>query len=417
MSVVASVLAGRPGHLLPGWLEQARSGFERVPGAGHLRSATRTSLAVAAVGALAWIGAWRLGWEELAVLAGGCLVALVVAAGFTLGRAELAVTVGVDPVRVNVGDHAVGRIAVTNAATRRMLPLRLEAPVGGGLARVDVPSLEAGGTHEELFVVPTSRRAVIALGPVRSVRGDPLGLFRREVDWTDRAELFVHPVVASQPGVTAGWIRDLEGRETSDPSAHDVAFHALREYVPGDDRRHIHWRTSARLGRFMVRQFVDTRRAHVAVVLSTSPGDYATADEFELAVSVVGSVGASALGDGQEVTCVAGSERVPSHSRPRLLDGLCAVEMGRRELALHRTVGQAVRRLNRASVVVLAAGGGVGLRDLRSAAARFPSDLRVIAVRAADGAEVSVHRAGGITLVELGRLEHLAPVLRAVASR
>jgi uncharacterized protein (DUF58 family) len=382
-----------------------------------LRSATPTSAAVAAIAALAWVGAWRLGWDELAVLAGGCFAALAVAAAFTVGRADLAVSIGVDPVRVSIGDRPVGRIEVTNAADRRMLPLRLEAPVGAGLARMEVPSLDAGAGHEEVFVVPTTRRAVITIGPVHSVRGDPLGLFRREVAWPGRAELFVHPAIAVQPGVTAGWIRDLEGRETSEPSSSDVAFHALREYVSGDDRRHIHWRTSARLGRFMVRQFVDTRRAHVAVVLSTSPADYGTEDEFELAVSVIGSVGASALADRQDVTCIAGGERVPSHARSRLLDGLSGVTLGRRDVPLHRTVAEAVPRVTRASIVVLAAGGGVDLATLHAAATRFPGDLRVIAVRAAEGSDVRVHRSAAITTVDLGSLDQLAPALRAVASR
>ena len=52
----------------------------------------------------------------------------------------------------------------------------------------------------------------------------------------------------------------------------DLAFHALREYQPGDDRRYVHWRSSAKHGRLLVRQFLDTRRSHLAVVVDTDPG-------------------------------------------------------------------------------------------------------------------------------------------------
>ena len=61
---------------------------------------------------------------------------------------------------------------------------------------------------------------------------------------------------------------------TQDLSSSDVSFHALREYVPGDDRRAIHWRTTARTGRFMVRVFEETRRSHLFMLLSVSPDDY-----------------------------------------------------------------------------------------------------------------------------------------------
>ena len=37
-----------------------------------------------------------------------------------------------------------------------------------------------------------------------------------------------------------------------------MAFSSLREYAPGDDPRQIHWRTTARLGRLVVREHVDT---------------------------------------------------------------------------------------------------------------------------------------------------------------
>ncbi|MEK8225714.1 DUF58 domain-containing protein [Oerskovia sp. M15] len=74
-----------------------------------------------------------------------------------------------------------------------------------------------------------------------------------------------------------------------------MSFHALRDYVPGDDRRHIHWKTTARTGQLMVRQFEETRRSHLAVILSTRSEDYGHADEFELAVSSCGSLGLQAI--------------------------------------------------------------------------------------------------------------------------
>ena len=54
----------------------------------------------------------------------------------------------------------------------------------------------------------------------------------------------------------------------------DLAFHALREYVPGDDLRHVHWRSSARAGELLVRQYHDTRRNHATVVVDADPAAY-----------------------------------------------------------------------------------------------------------------------------------------------
>ena len=101
-------------------------------------------------------------------------------------------TLTIEPDRVVVGEQAVGRVEVTNASERRMLPTRLEVPVGKGLARIDAPSLESKAKFDEIFVVPTERRSVIVLGPVQSVRGDPLGLIRRAVSWTEQRPLYVH---------------------------------------------------------------------------------------------------------------------------------------------------------------------------------------------------------------------------------
>lgn len=370
-----------------------------------------------AVAAVTWLLGVRLGWDELLLIAGGCLMVSVVALLFTLGRNDLEVTIELNPHRVVVGDQAVGRVGATNAGGKRMLSVRLEAPVGTGVARFEVPSLAAGESWDELFVVPTSRRSVIPVGPVSSVRGDPLGLARRAVAWADPIDLFVHPRTIRLPGLTAGWLRDLEGNPTNDLSPSDVAFHTLREYVPGDDRRHVHWRTSARLGTLMVRQFVDSRRSHLGLVLSTNPADYRDPEEFELAISVVGSLAVSTLLEDQAVSVTTGGRPLPAYAPPKLLDGLAGLELDRRSVDLTTLVRHSLPILRGASVVAVVTGTGVEPNALRGAAELFHHDVRVLAVRAHPEGELGMRTIGSTSVLDLTALDELGRVVRSTVSR
>ncbi len=389
-----------------------------------LRAVSPAGRAVAVVGVAAWFGGWRLGWEELQLVAGGCLVAIVIAVLFTIGRSSLEVGIDLEPQRVTVGESAVGRVRASNTGARRVLGLRLEARVGTGWASFDMPSLGAGGSWDDIFVIETTRRCIMAVGPLTSVREDPLGLARRSVAWADALELYVHPKITRLAGITAGWMRDLEGRPTNDLSPSDVAFHTLREYVPGDDRRHIHWRTSARLGalsgrpdHLMVRQYVDTRRSHLGLVLSTNEADYANEDEFELAVSLIGSLGVSALLDEQTVTVTTGARPLPAYSPTKLLDGLSGLDRTRTRADVSMLVKRSIPLVRGASIVSIVAGSPVAPRLLRSAAERFHHDVRVLAVRAVPGADATMQTIGSTTILQIGSLDDLPRVLMATVAR
>ena len=104
------------------------------------------------------------GWLELIGI-GGVLVGVFAAAvPFTIGRESFGVQVELEPRRVRVGDRALGRLQVTNLGERRVLPTRLALPVGQATAQFSVPQLAPDETHEDLFAVPTTRRAVIEAG-------------------------------------------------------------------------------------------------------------------------------------------------------------------------------------------------------------------------------------------------------------
>ncbi len=368
------------------------------------------SVAVAAV--LGLLVGRLLGWAEAAAFGTAAAAVLVTSVVMTSGRARYAVTLDLATRRVSVGERAVGRVVVANAARRRSLPSRLELPVGRSAAELAVPSLAGGARHDELFVVPTDRRCVVVVGPVRSWRGDPLGLVRRTVRWTDPLELYVHPHVVPLGSAAAGLLRDLEGRTARDRSDTDLSFHALRDYVPGDDRRYIHWRTSARRDTLMVKQFEDTRRTLTAIALADAPVDYAGQDDLELAVSVVASLGVQAIRDQRGVAVVAGPGRLRTASPPVLLDDCAAFVTGAAGAGVHLLGRRVAREAPDASLAVLVTGAVPGDGDLRLGAQHVPSGARTLVVRCAPGAPLVARTRGLLTLATLGALEDLPRLLR-----
>ena len=240
----------------------------------------------------------------------------------------------------------------------------------------------------------------MSVGPVRTVRADPIGLVRREVVWTESAELVVHPRTIGVPSTSTGLIRDLEGTPTRDLTSSDVAFHALREYQPGDERRYIHWKSTAKTGTFMVRQFEQTRRSHLVVALTLATGDYASEEEFELAVSVAGSLGVRAIRDGRTVSVVVSTvtpefakrkilavRALATHVPARLLDELAVVDVAAAALNIRDVARVAADDVDGISVAFLvtriahdrrraacrvATRSRSGSRSSRSSATRMP---------------------------------------------
>ncbi len=355
--------------------------------------------------------AMATGWSEFAVLALTIAIALVVSGLFLIGRSSYSVTIGLYTQRVVAGEQATCALTTVNTGGRRLLPSRIEVPVGSALASFRIPALAPHADTEDLFVIPTTQRSVITIGPAVSVRGDALGLLRRQVRWTAAHQLFVHPRTVRLAGASTGMLRDLEGQPTRDLSSNDVSFHALRPYVPGDDRRYIHWRTSARTGALMVRQFEETRRTHMVLALSADPGEYVTADEFELAVSAAASLGLQAIREERPITVCVGPWMVPATSGQRLLDGFSGVRSVDGAGLLRGALAGATAVPN-ASVAVLLCGSQPEAALIRRAGSAFSIGVRVVAVRAAAGRPVTMAAVGSVDVGTIGELADLPTVMR-----
>jgi uncharacterized protein (DUF58 family) len=378
---------------------------------------------------LAFVAGAVLGWQEGLAIGYLGLVLLGVAALALIGRNAFRVTIGLPHHRVVVGDPAEASVTAVNPARRRILGATAEVPVGAGLVELAVPGLRAGGEWTSSFPVPTRRRGVVPLGPVRTVRADPIGLVRRELVWTERAEVIVHPRTIPIPSTSTGLIRDLEGAPTADLTPSDVSFHALREYLPGDDRRHIHWRSTAKTGTYMVRQYEQTRRSHIVVGLSTATADYRDDDEFELAVSVAGSLGVRAIRDGRTISVVVG-ERTPEYAkrrvlavrplstlRPdRLLDDLAVVDSAASALGVRDIARVVADTVTGVSIAFLICGSTPTPAELRAASAAFGPDVEVIVVRCDPAGTAGLRRVPGLTVLRVALLEDLRAILARAAA-
>ena len=389
------------------------------------RVGVRLRLIAGAVRPLAWVLAGAalgcllvalpLGWIELAVIALVLAVVLVLCTLFLAGRTAYDITLDLARTRVVVGERAVGALTLANRGSRAILPSRVVLPVGAGRGEFGIKRLAPGEEAEELFAIPTHRRGVVSVGPVSVVRGDPLGLFERAHRRDDPIDLFVHPRTIAFDGQSLGFLRDLEGLPASDLSRDDVSFHALNEYQPGDDLRRVHWRSSARTGVLMVRQYEETRRSHFVIGLSRASSEYAEPEEFELAISLAGSVGLRAIRDAQHVELRVQGRALPSATGKQLLDSLAGVEEGRaKDGGLAALAGTVAAHMPLSSVVVLVGGSRTSPEELRAACARLPFGSRVLAIVADLGEAPSLRRIGEADVITVGALEQLPLALGKV---
>jgi len=374
-------------------------------GAGGVTSAGRSVLLVTLA---AWAAHRWLGWLEFGVLAvmGACLLAsalvLVLLPQPALGRLRI------DPNRVTAGEPAAAEVGVR----ARWLPLvsptvRLE--VAGDTRSIRLPLVPPGAERAETLEVPPLPRGVHVVGPVVHVRTDPLGLLRRRARWTAAEELLVRPRLTALRALDPGLISDLDGVPSDHPASSDLAFHALREYVRGDDLRHVHWRSSAKADTLLVRQYVETRRSEATVLLDDDVTAYADGAEFEVAVSAAASLAVRAMRDDFDVTLVCGDVHASSRSVDVLLDATCRITQG--ESDLRESARRAAATGAAASLVVVVTGSGCDPALLRTAGSEFPSDALRVLVRVDLGTRSTITTVSGFRPVVLGRLDDLAALL------
>ncbi|RMH74921.1 MAG: DUF58 domain-containing protein [Actinomyces sp.] len=281
---------------------------------------TRAGWALLVGGLLAVAAGWILGPVEFHVLGTVATAAVAVALAVRAVRPSR-VRIGrrVAPPRLAAGEPARIDLAVVNTARRRSPLLRLRDRVGDGrTVSLSIAPLAPGETVVGAYRLPTTRRGVVELGPVRVTDVDPLGLARRHSEVDSVSRLVVHPPIEPLPRVRAPLGDDpFLGEEINRRhGARADDFDGLRTYVPGDDLRRVHWPSSARHDELLVRQYRPPRHGRLQVVIDTRPpGD----DELvaDRTTSVAGSIAVALLEAGDAVRVLTTDGR----STPWLMGG------------------------------------------------------------------------------------------------
>ena len=404
---------------------------------GLLTAATwlRTTVTPAGwlLGAIAVVGVaggLAFGLVEGWVVAAIAVVLLLLSVPFLLGAHDYGIRLVLAKERVVAGSEVTGSLDIVNRSTRVALPGVVDIPVGPGLVEVHVPLLRGGSDHRESLAISAHRRGIIQVGPMTVGRGDPVGILRREHAWPGVQHIYVHPVTVAIPSTSAGLVKDLEGAPTSDIVDADLSFHALREYVPGDSYRHVHWKSTAKTRKLMVRQYEETRHSRIAIIVDLGIAGYASDEEFEMAVSAAASLGVQGVRDGRDVL-VSASADIPDFSRENarsiqtlstltakhLLDGFSGIDASENAMALEDVTRLTVQSFPELSIAFLVTGSQVELSRLRAAAFGFPSQVAVVALRAEPGAEPTLRSANELTVLTLGALGDLTNMMARGAIR
>lgn len=106
------------------------------------------------------------------------------------------------------------------------------------------------------------------LGPMTLVSGDPFGLFTFKRHLAQTSAVTIYPATYPIPSFTPP-IGRLTGGETMRRRTHNTTpnFSSVRDYVPGDTLNKIHWKSTARTGRLIVKEFEEDPNADIWIVM------------------------------------------------------------------------------------------------------------------------------------------------------
>jgi uncharacterized protein (DUF58 family) len=177
------------------------------------------------------------------------------------------------------------------AQRRRKNPFR-----HANLKETEIPPIAANGTVEAQVEALPLRRGILRFTSVTLARADPLGLFRSFANIPVPQMVLILPKRYPIPPIAlpGAWRYQEGGVALAANVGRSEEFVSLREYRPGDPLRHIHWRSWAKVGKPIVKEYEDEFFVRHALVLDTFDEE-PNSEILEEAVSVAASFACTVL--------------------------------------------------------------------------------------------------------------------------
>jgi uncharacterized protein (DUF58 family) len=344
-----------------------------------------------------------LRWPAALALGVAMLVVVLVAIGTLVRPADVRIERRISPSRVRKGELAIAHVKVRNRARRRFPGGVGVQEVGGAAVEVALPRLRRGEEDVRTCVLPTDRRGEHEVTPVVLRRGDPFGLVQAEQRHGGASQLLVLPRVLAFQALRDSLTRSLEGVADDTTPNGTMTFHQMREYVPGDDIRRIHWPSTAKVahtGQLVVRQDVDDAQPFVVVVADTRASRYADAAGLELAIDAAASaVVAATTGRAPFELRTTGEERIGGPNHQAVDPALELLALADSGAAGTLTAELAAVRRSRSGAVAVVVTSVPDHDELAAVAGLRGRFSRVILVSVTDGSE-SVGSHADVRLVQ-----------------
>lgn len=251
---------------------------------------TRRGRLALALGGLTYAIAWAFGSRALYPVAVGLVLA---AAG-----AWLWVRVGARPARLErrargarhyEGDDVVVDLRLDLDGRIPPPPTRVVESVPR-LGERDTELEGRGRTRWSRYTLPALPRGRYTVDDARAVVEDPFGLASRTFPLAVDGSLLVYPRhVELDRLFSERGLREPGGRKLLLHRAAGFDLHHVREYAQGESLRRVHWPTTARRSRLMVKELQDAPRDEVAVILDAD-GAAQTQETFDISVRVAASI-------------------------------------------------------------------------------------------------------------------------------
>jgi uncharacterized protein (DUF58 family) len=232
------------------------------------------------------------------------------------------------PPRVFAGEPFLMEVVIRNAKpTRASFSIEVEDLIGTTPLdkRCYFLKIPAAKSQRTSYRHTFARRGLYTLSGYRIATKFPFALFRKSRDVAAPIDLLVYPARVRVPRPAPRTV--ARGETMAHRTGRRGEFFGLREHRSGDDRRDVHWRSSARTGRLLVREYEDEHARKVVIGVdhalpeavrdavadgALTPADETAVAAVERAISVAASLAATYLELGWMVELCARGCHIPA---------------------------------------------------------------------------------------------------------